>query len=458
MELEERLKELIEELDRIHPEGFFDGQAWHIGDNFPDFVTAQNGHERHFTKKARAALSVIAATIHENDKSISLCIALGNFEKIVKQCVADLHAGGEFDVEVRGALKQIKDRSGTSLSQLKMEFTHYFPAWTLGMETERPFILGPVTIMTREQWIEAVDFHQSAIDQYLSLPEENARWKESLKQALENPKDNTNLTGLAEPIYSAIQDCPSVLKITVKGYEKDLSRKVAEIVCKSALDGMSLLFGGTEVIHQQAPCHERLQPVGSDTIVETNGYLWLPGSSIGPRFRHLSYPRVRDHLADKTLFLEIFGRILNALVDPASTKYPNLSKRWATALDWMAEGSREKNDAVALAKIASSLDVLACGGKFSGILDMLTHLTKISDSTVVVNGRKPRTLRQVVKDIYDNGRSQILHGTHVDRLKSFEESKGYAVFFARLALIESALRLDKFTGVDGDKEFRTMPD
>ena len=163
-------------------------------------------------------------------------------------------------------------------------------------------------------------------------------------------------------------------------------------------------------------------------------------------------------MADKTLFLEIFGRILNALVDPASTKYPNLSKRWATALDWMAEGSREKNDAVALAKIASSLDVLACGGKFSGILDMLTHLTKISDSTVVVNGRKPRTLRQVVKDIYDNGRSQILHGTHVDRLKSFEESKGYAVFFARLALIESALRLDKFTGVDGDKEFRTMPD
>ena len=461
MKLKEKLKELIEELDRVHPEGFFDGKAWHVADNFPDFVTAQNGYERFFTKKARAALSDIAATTHENDTSISLLIELGSFEKIVKQCIADLHAEDKLDVGniegPDGARMNLDDCIKVSLSQMQVEYTHYFPAWTLGMETERPFVLGPVTIMTREQWIDSVDFHQSAIDQYLGLSENNARWKESLKQALRNPMDDVDLTGLAEPVYSTIRDCPSILKITVNGYEKDLSRKVAEITCKSALDAISLLFEGKEFFHQQALCDERLQAVGSNSILETNGYIWIPGSRIGPRFPHLSYARVRDLLADKTTVLEAFGRILNTLVEPATSKHPNLSKRWATALDWMAEGTREKNDAVALAKIATSLDVLACGGKFSGILEMLVHFTKISDDTVVVNGRKPRTLREVVKDIYDNGRSQILHGTHVDRLKSFEAWKGYAAFFARLALMECALRLDKFTGKDDDKEFRKMP-
>ncbi|MDP2143009.1 MAG: hypothetical protein Q8J80_02650 [Gallionella sp.] len=462
MGIKEELRELIEELNRVHTGGLFDGGAWHVADELPDFVTAQNGYQRHFTKKARTALRSIAETVHENDINISSRIEIGNFEKIVKQCVADLHAEGELDIvnlnKPVEAVRKLKDRIEDSLSQMQMEFTHYFPAWTLGMETEHPFELGPVTFMTREQWIDSVDFSQNAINQYLSFPENNARWKDSLKQALRNPADDEDIAGLAEPIYSAIRDCSSVLKITVKGYEINLSRKVGEIVCKSALDSISLLFEGREFFHQQALCNERLQPVRSSSIIETNGYLWLPGSSVGPRIPRLSYPQVHAFLADKSDILEVIGRILNALVDPATSKYPNLSKRWATALDWMAEGRREKNDAVALTKIASSLDVLACGGKFPGILGMLKNFTNCSEDTIVVTGSAPRTLRQVIQDIYDSGRSQILHGTHFDRLKSFEVWNGYAAYFARLALIECAVRLNKFTGVDGDKEFRTMPD
>lgn len=198
--------------------------------------------------------------------------------------------------------------------------------------------------------------------------------------------------------------------------------------------------------------------MGATVSSKTDGYLWLPGFKSGPRVRHIEYRTVRDLLDKNAKALAAFGRILNAIVDPSTSKHPNLSKRWATALDWMAEGSREANDAVALAKIASSLDVLACVGKFAGILGMLVHLTKVDASTIIVKGRSPRSLQQVVKDIYDSGRSQILHGTHFDRIKSFEVWKSQAAFLARLALIECALRLDKFTGVDGDKAFRTMPD
>jgi hypothetical protein len=453
------LKELIEELDRIHPEGFFNGEAWRVDEGLPDFVTAQNGHERHFTKKARTALHAIAVTIHESDPGISSIIEISNFNKMLRQCVADAHADALLDSQnLDDARKHVNEQIKLSLAKLQTEFTHYFPAWTLGMEHERPFVFGPVTIMTRDQWIDSVEFPQHVLDRYFNTPEVNANWKAALRDALANKDQGNELGSLAAQVYSAIKGCPSILKIRIKGYEHNLSRKVGEIVCKTALDSISLLFGGREFFHQQALSDERLQPVEMTRILETGGRIWMPGTSLGPRIRHLSYPRVSEYLKQHAAIVKAFERILEALVDPGTANHPNLAKRWATALDWMAEGSRDKNDAVALAKIASSLDVLACGGRAGGILKMVEHLTKLSPSTVVVNGLKPRTLKAVIEEIYNYGRSQILHGTHFDRLKSFEETKSHAAFFARLALIECAMRLEKFTGPDGDKEFRTMPD
>lgn len=49
-----------------------------------------------------------------------------------------------------------------TLQRTATEFTHSFPAWTLGMEFAEPFVIGPVTIMTRGQWIDAVEFSDNA--------------------------------------------------------------------------------------------------------------------------------------------------------------------------------------------------------------------------------------------------------------------------------------------------------
>jgi len=458
LKLHERVKDLIEELDRIHPDGYFNGQAWRMEDSLPDFVTAKNGHERHFTKKARTVLHAIAVTIHENDAAISSVVEIQNFGKLLRRCVADLHADGLLTLgDIQASQARLNESVRASIKELRTEFTHYFPASTLGMEADAPFVLGPVTFMTREQWIESVDFSQTVLERSSGTPEKNANWKSSLKAALTNNKQDEDPYGLAGQLYTVLRHCPSILKITIKGYEYDLSRKVGEIVCKTALDSISLLFGGREFFHQQALADERLQPIETYRLLESEGHLWTPSRTLGPRIRNFSHTRVKQELAKHPDVLDAFAYVLNALVEPANAKHPNLVKRWSTALDWMAEGQRDKNDAVALAKIASSLDVLACGGRFPGILALVLHLTKASPEDVVVKGLKPRTLRAVIKEIYDDGRSQILHGTHFDRLVSFEETKSHAAYFARLALLECVLRLQNFNGPDGDKEFRTMP-
>ena len=142
---------------------------------------------------------------------------------------------------------------------------------------------------------------------------------------------------------------------------------------------------------------------------------------------------------------------------PSNATHPLLSKRWAMSLNWYAEGARESNSAIALAKFGSSLDVLASCGKANGITGMLENLFGCGRDAVLVNGEKPRTLSALVAEVYDSGRSQILHGTHIDQLKSFDESKAYASQLARLALLIAAERLTTFAGSDADdKAFRSM--
>lgn len=434
------------------------------GDGLPNFVTAENGRERYFTKKALAALRDVAVIIHESDKNVSSLMELAQFRDLVRRCIADLHAVS-LDLSARDIDHvQVEFRKSiqAKLSQVPRAFTHYFPSWTLGMETERHFVLGPVTFMTIEQWIESVEFDTDTLQRFLNTPDENAKWKESLRQILGRHRSNLREeasahVSLASSVYAALSDCPSVLRVAVSGYEYHLSRKVGEMICKSALDAVSLLFGARDYFYQQALGHERLPPLRTSSIVEMDGYLLLPGSARGPRLRIVSYPSVRDYLSNNASSLDALSAILRALLEPSAARHPNLAKRWTSALDWFAEGQRERNDAVALAKIGTSLDVLSCGGKFRGILEMLAHLLSLNDATVIVSGRLPLTLAQVVRNVYERGRSQILHGTEFDRIKSFETTRNHAATLARLALLEAAQRLQKYVGGDGDKAFRCMP-
>ena len=45
------------------------------------------------------------------------------------------------------------------------------------------------------------------------------------------------------PYYREIADCPALIEVPVRGSEANLSRKLAKLVAKTALDAISLGFG-----------------------------------------------------------------------------------------------------------------------------------------------------------------------------------------------------------------------
>ena len=86
--LRTELKALVDELDLTH-EGAF---SWSTEDGFPEFSTAENGLQRHFTKKARESLWRLSSTLYQNRDRTATRIELGNYQKYLRQAIADLHA------------------------------------------------------------------------------------------------------------------------------------------------------------------------------------------------------------------------------------------------------------------------------------------------------------------------------------------------------------------------------
>lgn len=458
------LTKVVAELDRLYPQGRYDSTVTRSEEGIPDFVTARSGYERQFTREARLALQALASAWTKEVPKLAIRVAHAELISLLRQAVADLHAEGVLDDDGAANLKRLDEAVKHILENIRTDFTHSFPAWTLGMEFEGPFIVGPVTVMTRDQWLDAVDFSDYAKGNYLGGDPRNHEWKDTLLQALSRPTEvvqegEAPLPGLAALMYGPLRSAPSLLRLSLSGYEKSLSKKAARQVCKTALDGLSLMLGGKDLFHKQTLADDRMPPIDHHTLIESNGFLCLPGFGLNKRFRGIDVKVIKDELGkdDMQQMLDALAHILNSLVSPALHRHPQLAMRWAMALDWLAEGEREAGEAIALAKIGTSLDVLTEGGKFGGILDLLTHLTNWKEDDTFKIGPNSRTLRWLVKELYDNGRSRILHGNVFDRLQSFEDMRIVGALLGRVALIECALRLKHYTGEDSPKAFRTIP-
>jgi len=461
MNLIQLLTKLITELNKANSASNENG-LWREDDSLPIFSTSENGNMVFFTKASLAFIRKIAKVFFNGNPDILAVTELENFQKILRQVVTNLYADSQLSIDSEDncneSVKKLKQKSTEVVEELKNEFVHYFPAWTISLMNDGPFEFGPVTIMTRKQWIDSVSLPEALLERYLNKPSENKLWKSSIQMALDTEPLPERANGdLADDFYKTIKDAPALLKVKVIGYEKDLSRKVGQLVCKSSLDAISLLLGRPDLFSTQNLQIERVLPLSIYTLVETEGNLWLPGFSLSSRFSKINYAVAIDVIKQNSEIIKAFEKILSSLIDTSNTNQPELCKRWTTALDWYAEGCREQNSAIAVAKIGTSLDVLSCGGKNVGILNMVSHLIKLNENDIIVKGDLSWSLKKLIKEIYDNGRSQILHGTHFDRLKSFEELKNLAIQITRIILIECALRLDKYTGADDDKAFRTMP-
>ncbi len=254
----------------------------------------------------------------------------------------------------------------------------------------------------------------------------------------------------------SVGDCPSVITVSVQGKDVSLSLETARYVARLALDGLALWFGRPELLRQLLLADERAVPVRTRTLTYLDPAGWAAGGTAHPRGWVFEPIDAADFTHRMHVQLSAVGGALQSLVEAVPTRHaPELDRRWLTALFWYGEACREPHTFVAIGKLGVCLDVLSGGGEGEGILAMATNLTGNKPDDIVVPGRS-MTLRRMVKAIYSDGRSQILHGGRLGLLEPLEPILSYASDLARVALQVSVVRLLSYQGSDEKEAFRTM--
>jgi hypothetical protein len=118
---------------------------------------------------------------------------------------------------------------------------------------------------------------------------------------------------------------------------------------------------------------------------------------------------------------------------------------------WFGQARRDRNEFIALVKFGIALDVLAKGLRANGILQLTCALFDKRDSDVITSDN--RALKEIVKTLYEEGRSQIAHGGRLALLQELPIDLRLADGFTARVLANYIVFATRYTGPDTYEEF-----
>lgn len=445
---------VAQELVRLQPNGLLDTKEKRR-DVFINFVTVASGAQVHFSRKAIEEIQNIARLLYTNQTCIEQEIRFEEFCGHVRKGVAECFSAGrlvdEAGVLLPDAKKSLRSVVLDAVSSIQIELTHYLPAWTMGIEEIAAFEVGPVRFFTRRQWIDSINFSEAIKSRY-GLG--RIDWKNDLLNATQGKADASKLHPLARDVFRAVEDCPSVLAVAIAPCDAVLSRQRARMAARAALDSLALIFHNPEM-HRRFILHdEPALPMSYYMLSGTSGKLWHPDGNKVPRGAYNSPSDAMAVIDKYDDLIKACGSAISATLTPIDHPAPDLAKRWVTALRWHSDGCRETDDSIAVVKHAACLDILACGRKAEGIIALVESQLGVEGEQFLFE-RPGLTVNQAVRELYNKGRSRVLHGSFADPMKSFTEQRSRATKLARILLRTTVRNWEIYTGRDVPEWFRT---
>ncbi|OYQ89091.1 hypothetical protein B9T10_07280 [Wohlfahrtiimonas chitiniclastica] len=444
---------------KIIPEVFDELNKSTLDENDLSFnsLTSKLGKQIILTQKYLILINEMTESVLPSDKGIFSdnrdilkIIDKTKLQQIMKQVVIDNWEELNYieTEDVTNTIKQIKDTIRSIIEQgLELERIFYYPASTLGFEKHKPLEIGNITITSREHWIQKVNFPAFKQENHIYQYGDEIKWKQDIEKLLNNndkSSDIGNISKFAEIIYPIIKQHRSVISISLPDMDTDYAHRYGKILAQTVLDSISLLFN-KDCFHQQILSDERIESVMSYKLLEINNYLSLPGKSLSNRVPIISGKKALSTIENNDKYMNSLKIVLGGVMSPNLSKHPKLSERWVTALHWYAEGCRELHDYIALPKMATALDILFQAGSQTPITVVFKKI--YGDSSDIEN---------LVKRIYGDGRSQILHGLSSEKFNRLEEARRESTRYIREVLIRALMWLPNYDGVDDNHGFRKL--
>jgi hypothetical protein len=246
--------------------------------------------------------------------------------------------------------------------------------------------------------------------------------------------DQLTLSGIVD----AVGPCPWICEVHVFGHTQGRSREKALLAARIALAAISLAWvkpsqqgkrNGTGLFYDMGPAHSR------HTIMFRDGsYAGASHESVLRLGRFLTMGDAPAFVARSERNLETVGVALETfLATNPSGRRPLLEEALCRSLIWFGEACNEPLDFMAIVKFGAALDTLAKGKKARGMCELIQRRYPLDDldAPFLLDGTSARPL---VEQIYDTGRSRIVHGTRSSLVEDLEELRARAEFLAATVL------------------------
>jgi hypothetical protein len=399
-----------------------------------------NGNVALITVDGYRAIVKFADNIWQNNSTLKQTVDANSFLQVTLDCLGEmLPELLEVDNITKESLKNLRNRIFSKLKEKQLPVIHYFPCWLFRDLQVTKFNIGCVEFMQLNDWLLKVE--QVSINHQDWIIEVQEYWKG--RRSIDSLEDK-----LSKIIVSAVDGCFWIAAVHIENHEWKKSYERSRFAVRLALDALGLTMEPSQVKNIQLKA-EANPPSAIKKLSQFDGYeLGYPGVEHNPPG---IYESANQWLETNSNFLKAAGRLIETIVSLESDRNTQkLDERWLNALYWYGEACREPTDFIALVKLGVSLDILTKGEK-RGICEFTCKLFGKKDSDPIT--RDGTTLKQIVEDLYSEGRSQIGHGSKLGILEDYSFSRQRSSFFVRDVLREAIVRLSTYQGEDDLKAF-----
>lgn len=433
--------DIVNEMDRIAaPTASYDDL---FAGSLPRLIATSSGASLQVTEGLDDLITEVAACLYDNSGRTETHSA-EEYRKIVRSAFGDPLVQLNWDQENVKLAIELKEAVGVRvLNSFEASVRDYAFSCSLFDEGAfEPFSIGPATFSSRRSWLDRSEQH-GLID---------AETAKRARQRLDGVELEV-LTG-ADDLYEkdlyelVLRPRRNVCSVEVHSLGQTTREKRAVETANLAISVLSLFVQSASLFHRSTFLAYDTSPHLKKVMSFTRGRKILPGSTLSHHpAPPLDVEQFSTLLHENRSELEVAGEALRYGVIPDNrVRRLQVSRAIRTSLTWFRRGCVDNDDRIAIVFFSAALDTLSPKGKNKGITELVCQTFGKGQAENIWDGGPQ--IHNLVKEIYDSGRSRLIHGTSDATNKDWSLLRIYAEQIAKLCLLGALIFFAKNPNCD----------
>lgn len=401
--------------------------------HLPPTLPLGNGRHLNATDALLKAVSAYAKLCWDNDPTLKPRFKVEEFTKLADDAFAQVLLNVDLEQSDENLSEGVNGQVQQHLEE-QVSRHHRAIELTLGCHLFEgndayPIRVGPVIFEARQQWRQRAS-NEGKLSP-VAARRIDACWS---GRALTKRKPSYD-ADVERAIMDAIGSCPVICSVATDGLSSKYIEEKGLLAARIAMTALSLTWERpSQGLKWMNLLYDRLIPHRHTVSFGQNRIAGISSSTTQlPAGRWTDAELLSDLRSRQWLFDQAGEALYNYVQPTRNVTRPKLMNALFLSLWWYHEACREPLDQIATTKFAASMDAIVVGQSANAIVQLLCARWGFKpDGKLMTDGR---TTKSVIANIYDAGRSRLIHGSSDNFAHDWTEVRSAAEAVGRLCLI-----------------------